>query len=145
MLTYFPYTIVIAAGRSDVLAKIYWLELIPYLLLVWWLADRYGAVGAAAAWSIRSLLDSILMFALAHRVGGVSYLQKNVPQFLAAAAIMLLPVGALAYFRELNLQVIALTLVAGGLYAMLITTRVLDTAEVAWLKGRIYAYLGRSG
>lgn len=144
MFSYFPYTIVMACGRSDVLAKIYWAELIPYLLLVWLLAHHFGAVGAALAWSIRSLLDAIVMFTLANRVAGVSFKQNNSLQFLAAAVIMLLPIAAVAYFEELNLAVVAIALVAGLVYVLLVLTRVLDTAELAWLRGKAEVYLGRS-
>lgn len=143
VLSYFPYTVVMASGRSDVFAKIYWAELVPYLLIVWWLAHRFGAVGAALAWSLRAFFDAGLLFILAHKVGGVSYTQRSVPQFLAAVAIMLLPPAALIYFRELNLQVVAIFLASAAAYAFIILARVVEKEEAAWLKNRIGAYFSK--
>lgn len=143
VLAYFPYTIVISSGRSDILAKIYWAELVPYLLLLWWLTARLGAVGAAIAWSLRALADSTLLFLLAPRISGVRFVKERIPQFLAAAAIMLLPVGALLYFQELNLQVIGTALAAAAAYVFIVLTRVLGSDEVLWLKSRIGVYLSK--
>jgi O-antigen/teichoic acid export membrane protein len=143
VLSYFPYTVVMASGRSDVFAKIYWAELVPYLLLVWWLAHRYGAAGAALAWSLRAFLDAALLFMLARKVSGVSYAQRNVPQFLAAVAVMLIPLAALVYFRELNLPVIAISLAAAAVYALIVWARVVETEEIAWLKNRIGVYFSK--
>ena len=62
-----------ASGRSDIFAKIYWIQLLPYILLVWWLANRYGASGAAAAWSLRVIFDAVMLFLLGRKVGGVTF------------------------------------------------------------------------
>ncbi|MCC6328020.1 MAG: flippase [Acidobacteria bacterium] len=141
MLNHFPYTAVLAGGRSDILAKIYWAELIPYLFLVWWLAGEFGAVGAAAAWSTRCLVDSVLMFTLARRVGGVRYVPKNAPQFFAAAGIMLIPLAAYAYSGELGPPVIAIALAAGGAYVFIVLTKVLERSEIDWLRRKVDIYL----
>lgn len=143
VLAYFPYAALMAAGRSDVFAKLYWIELLPYILLVWWLANRFGANGAAAAWSIRVIFDAALLFLLARKVGRVSYMQNNVPQFLAAVGIMLLPLAALLYFRELNLVVIAIALGSAAAYSTIVLARILQKEELAWLKNRIGLYFSK--
>lgn len=143
VLSYFPYTVVMASGRSDVFAKIYWAELLPYLLLVWWLANRYGAAGAALAWSLRALFDATLLFLLARKVGGVSYRQTNVPQFLVAVAVMLIPLAALVYLRELDLTVIVISAAAGSAYVLIVLAKVIEAEEVAWLRRRIGVYFSK--
>src|SRR5690606_15548407 len=40
-----------ASGRSDVIAKVGWAEVVPYIAMVVIAASLYGGVGAAVAWS----------------------------------------------------------------------------------------------
>ena len=55
------FTVIQAAGRPDLVAKIHAAEILPYLLLFYLLVDRYGINGAALSWSVRSGVDFILM------------------------------------------------------------------------------------
>ncbi len=57
-----------AIGRPDVTAKFYLLELCLYLPVVWLLVGRMGIAGAALAWSLRALLDTILLLAASRRM-----------------------------------------------------------------------------
>ena len=145
VLAYFPYSAIMAAGRSDIFAKIYWIELLPYILLTWFLANRYGASGAAAAWSLRVTVDAILLFWLAGKVGGVSYHHPDFKYFAAAAAIMLTPIAGLAILGELNLPLIALTLAAGIIYLLIVWKKALAAEEIDWLKKRLAAVIGTGG
>ena len=52
-LAYVPAAFVQASGRPDSAAKLHLLELPVYILLLWFLAGRFGLPGVAAAWSIR--------------------------------------------------------------------------------------------
>lgn len=140
VLGYFPYTAIMAAGRSDIFAKMYWAELLPYLLLLWWLTVMFGPIGTAAAWSLRAFSDAFLLFTLARRVGHVTYMHPNLPQFLAAVAVMVSPLTALLYFREINIQMVLISFAAAALYATIVFTRVLERDELAWLKSRITLY-----
>ena len=49
-------------GRPDITAKLHLLELLPYIGMVWIFVAEFGIAGAAIAWTIRAVLDSILMF-----------------------------------------------------------------------------------
>ncbi len=51
-------------GRPDLAAKIHLLELLPFIGLLWFLIDRFGLPGAAAAWTLRVGVDALLMFQL---------------------------------------------------------------------------------
>ncbi|MGD9562025.1 MAG: flippase [Pyrinomonadaceae bacterium] len=143
VVAYFPYTVVMAAGRSDVFAKIYWMELVPYLILVWLLAARFGAVGAAVAWSLRAALDAVLLFVLAGKVAHIAFAPRKLPQFAAALAIMLVPLAALAFFPNVSVPVIATTAAALAAYSVFAAVFLLEPEEIDWLKGRARLYLTR--
>lgn len=143
VLAYFPYSVVMASGRSDIFAKIYWAELIPYIFLVWWLASRFGAAGAAAAWSVRVMFDAVILFWLARRISRVSYHHRTMPQFTAALLIMTLPVAALIYYNELNPAVGVIALISTTAYAAIVLNKVIEKEEIVWLKNKIAVYLNR--
>lgn len=54
-------TMLQARGRADLPAKFHLMELPLYVLMLWWLARRYGATGAALAWGTRALVDAALL------------------------------------------------------------------------------------
>ncbi len=65
---YVPYTLIQGVGRVDVTARLQLAELPVYLGVLWLLADRYGAVGAAVAWSLRTTCDCGLLLLLLPRL-----------------------------------------------------------------------------
>ena len=141
VLAYFPYSAIMASGRSDVFAKIYWAELVPFIFLTWLLATRYGAVGAALAWSSRVVFDALWLFWFAHKVGGVSYRHVNPGVFAGAVGIMLIPLAALVWFQELSFQVILITAVCAVTYALIAWKKALDDDEIAWAKAKAAAMI----
>lgn len=58
------FTILQSTGRPDLVAKAHLTELTPYLALLWWLTDAYGIAGAAAAWTLRVMVDTFILNAL---------------------------------------------------------------------------------
>ncbi|UCV13947.1 flippase [Quatrionicoccus australiensis] len=66
--SHLPYNIIQSAGRSDVTAKIHVIELIPYLVLMFFCISFLGIEGAAFAWSLRVVFDSSLLFLAASKV-----------------------------------------------------------------------------
>lgn len=67
-----PFALIQAAGRPDLTGRLHLLELPLYLLALWAALEWWGLVGVAAVWCARALFDTIAMFAIAHRVLGVS-------------------------------------------------------------------------
>lgn len=63
-----PFTFLQSVGRSDLIAKVHLAELLPYLALVAWWTHGHGIAGTAAVWTLRVLVDTVLMQALARRV-----------------------------------------------------------------------------
>lgn len=58
-------TVLQSTGRPDLVAKTHLAELLPYLAVLWWLAASYGIAGVAAAWTLRVVVDSLMLNALA--------------------------------------------------------------------------------
>lgn len=63
-LALIPYTLIQAVGRPDLTAKLHILELPLYLVLLLWLLKNYGIEGAAIAWVLRIILDTVVLFSL---------------------------------------------------------------------------------
>ena len=63
-----PFTFLQGAGRANLIAKLHLAELIPYLALLYWWTHAYGIAGAAAAWTARVLVDTLVLNWVAGRV-----------------------------------------------------------------------------
>lgn len=63
-----PFAMVQGAGRPDIIAIIHLIELPLYLAVLYWSLDVYGIAGAAASWTLRILLDYIVMFLVVSRL-----------------------------------------------------------------------------
>jgi len=63
-----PYGLVQSAGRPDLTAKLHLAELPFYLLILWWLLNDYGIVGASIAWVLRMAVDTIILFIMSNRL-----------------------------------------------------------------------------
>lgn len=70
-----PFTVLQSAGRADLIARVHVLELPVFVAALWWLTGRYGIAGAAAAGTLRSVIDCAVLLALAHRIAPVSGLR----------------------------------------------------------------------
>jgi O-antigen/teichoic acid export membrane protein len=62
-LAHVPFTLIQGAGLAKLTAKIHAAELPVFLLVLWWLTNKFGLNGAATAWLLRMLVDTALMFA----------------------------------------------------------------------------------
>ena len=56
-----PYVWLQANGRPDLVAKLHALELVPFALVLWTLVAKFGIEGAAAAWSLRVIVDALAL------------------------------------------------------------------------------------
>lgn len=62
-----PLVALQGAGRPDIVARVHLLEFVPYAVLLWVLIMQYGIVGAAAAWTLRVVVDAVILLILAAR------------------------------------------------------------------------------
>lgn len=63
-LAHVPFTLIQSAGASRLTAMAHFIELPLFLAALWWLTLNHGPLGAAIAWLLRMILDTILMFTL---------------------------------------------------------------------------------
>ena len=63
-----PYALLHSAGRSDITAKLHLLEFLPYFVFLWWALHTYGITGAAMAWTLRVLVDTLMLYGSAWRL-----------------------------------------------------------------------------
>ncbi len=63
-----PYTRIQAAGHSKLTALIHLLEVVPYLLVLYFLTLKFSLVGAAAAWSFRVFVDYLVLELLSRKM-----------------------------------------------------------------------------
>jgi O-antigen/teichoic acid export membrane protein len=52
-------------GRPDIVAKLHALEIIPYVILLWFLVSHFGLFGAAFSWDIMVTLEAVFLFTAA--------------------------------------------------------------------------------
>ena len=63
-----PFVLIQGLSRPDIPAKINLLELPFYVSGLYWLVQKYGVTGAAAAWVLRGIVDTVLLIYFAHRL-----------------------------------------------------------------------------
>ena len=62
------FTVIQSMGRADTTAKLHLCEFPCFLLLLYWLTNRYGIEGAALAWAIRATADLVLLLWMQSRL-----------------------------------------------------------------------------
>ena len=55
------FTLLQSQGKADLTAKLNIIEFLPFLAILWGLTSAFGIVGAAAAWSLRCIVDALAM------------------------------------------------------------------------------------
>jgi O-antigen/teichoic acid export membrane protein len=89
-LAYVPVGLLQGAGRPDLVAKLQLMETPFYVAGLWVATSRYGIEGAAAAWMIRVLVDTLALFFLVHRLDLVRF---SIGRPVAAASFGLVVLG----------------------------------------------------
>ncbi|MCO6512358.1 MAG: oligosaccharide flippase family protein [Aridibacter famidurans] len=143
ILAAIPHAALLAAGKTGALAKIYWMEVFPYVAILFYLTNTYGTEGAAVAWSIRAVADSVLIAMLSKKYLGTPFgffKGRSIP-FLVAAAVILVP-GIISIFlhgfRFWLLIILAITI---PIYLLVVCRYLLDQVEIEWIE-RVFRRLG---
>jgi O-antigen/teichoic acid export membrane protein/acetyltransferase-like isoleucine patch superfamily enzyme len=132
-LAYIPYTHLQASGRPDLPAIFHAIELLPFLGVLWLGLHFFGLVGAATAWSLRVILDGILLFAVAGRIPGW---WRALPgaAFLICAAIC-----ASSNLRSMNTGIELLIILASAVWAWRMSAKIRSSSP------QLLAPLGEPG
>lgn len=86
-----PFAVIQATGRADLTAKLHLAEFIPYVFVGYWAIRGWGIQGAAFAWSLRVIADTVVLFYIARDRIGLSLvdLRENlIPQLIGSFAIV---------------------------------------------------------
>jgi O-antigen/teichoic acid export membrane protein len=131
-----PFVVMQSTGRPDVTAKLHLAELPIYLGALWWMAHRYGLVGVAMAWSLRSAIDAAALLVLAgRRLPGTA---RHTTLALAAVLGLPLVLGAGALLGD-PLSRAAFLAGAFALFGAIGWTLVIPEAQraglLAWVRG----------
>jgi O-antigen/teichoic acid export membrane protein len=135
-LAFVPFALIQGAGRPNVTAKLHLLELPLYLAAVWLLTKRLGITGTALAWTGRVLVDTVLLFVLAHRVlPHKSGLLTKVAGAVAAASAVFYVV---TIFRDPTVKIgfDLLALLLFGLATWFWGMAPSERALLPWIRGR---------
>ena len=98
-LAHVPLAFLQAIGRPDVGARFHVVELLVHVPATLLLVGRFGTSGAAAAWSLRALLDATLLFAASRRLVHVGLLAGFAGRWARYAALLGAVVVALLLAR----------------------------------------------
>jgi O-antigen/teichoic acid export membrane protein len=131
IMTYVPYSLLVALGRTDLIARCNVSLVAPYLIVSGLLIYRFGAVGAAIAWSLRTLTGALAFVYFARRTSGFAFSPwpDNKRDYLVAATILILPVPLVAILTPSSAIRIGVAVVAVAAHALLVLTRVLTPEE----------------
>lgn len=61
-LAQIPFALIQSAGRPSLTAKVQLIELPFYLVAVWSMTRSFGIEGTAIAWSVRAIVDALILF-----------------------------------------------------------------------------------
>jgi O-antigen/teichoic acid export membrane protein len=138
VLAFIPQSTLFAHGRTDLMAKLYWIELPVYFILVFGLVSLFGIAGAAAAWSIRVILDMLLVVWLARKNSGVAFsFGHHAANLLFASGFLLLPIGLALFYDNFSPILIPVSIVAAVAYLAIVWRRYLETGERARVRSLI--------
>ncbi|NNM71278.1 flippase [Enterovirga aerilata] len=99
-LAFIPFSLLQAQGRPDITAKFHLVEMLPFLAVLWVLSSHFGLLGAAIAWSLRTIVDGGLLFAAARLEyrALLSILPAGLTLVFALALAELVPLSLLPAF-----------------------------------------------
>lgn len=138
IVAYVPHCLITASGRTDFLAKVYWAEIIPYIFLALILTAKFGATGAALAWTARVSVDTVIFLFLAKYT-----LKQNITSFfklgynyLFAFLILLVPAILLLMLSGVPLVTFSIGSVLILFYGWIIWKAVLKPEEKSWVESQ---------
>src|SRR5581483_6682316 len=129
ILSFPSYGVLLAYGRTDLIARCNVALLVPYLAVAVVLIQHFGAAGAAIAWSLRAIAGTMLFVLLARRESGFRFrpLPDRIGAFALSAAV--LAAGAPAFLTSSLIARLAIAGTAVLIYGALILARVLTPDE----------------
>jgi len=63
-----PFVLIQSAGRPDLVAKLFLIELPLYIICLWYALHHFGIEGAAIIWTVRVLLDTVVFLFMGGKI-----------------------------------------------------------------------------
>lgn len=140
---YIAGSVILAAGRSDILAKLFWIELVPYVAAAVALTSLFGAVGAALTWSLHAAYTAVFFNIAAKRIAGIAFpLRENFYKFIIGFSVLLPPVAAVFVTNAFSLWPAAILVVSLTVYAVLAWKVLIESEERLWVSEKFRYMFG---
>jgi O-antigen/teichoic acid export membrane protein len=140
-----PYSLLLATGRSQLFAKIYWLEALAYIPVTILLISNFGIVGAAISWTVRVVVDAGILFRVSSKIFRVSTASLFPFSVFAIGIITFGPSLLALLVLGLESSVLwVLTLIGVFLYCYFAWNKSLTSEERVWLNSRLHTYIPRA-
>lgn len=138
ILAFVPHSSITAFGRTDVMAKVYWIELVPYILSVIVFIHYFGILGAAMAWTLRVVVDAFVFIYLSKRIIGISFeFVKDFWKFLIGSIILSPPILYAAFYNNFSFLLIPLVFLSGIFYVGFALRFLVYSDERSWLENKV--------
>jgi O-antigen/teichoic acid export membrane protein len=121
-----------AVGRPDILVKLYIVELPVNVLVVWSLTKHYGIAGAALSYTVRTVIETFILWIVVHRIvpfSGFEFLKKGLLRPGAALFVLGVACYGLRDVSVRNFGQLAATLVLMAAYCAYAYWVVLDAHD----------------
>jgi O-antigen/teichoic acid export membrane protein len=141
LFAYLPNAAILSAGKTNLLARLYWFEVLAYVPLVIILTYFFGIVGSAIAWAARVMLDSIGQFLLAQRFANVRFPALRLKLIYSILFIVVVALTTLFYFNDVSISGFLINAFVGAtasaLYIWFAYRNLLAADEKEWLKMKL--------
>jgi len=145
VMAFVPHSLLISTGRTDILAKIYWIELFPYIALIAFLTSTFGAVGAAMAWGTRVFVDAAVLGYLVRNSSNVSLrvFDTKAWKFVLTIVVLSPPVLITLLYSSFQIFILFVLAISLIIYAWLAWINFIGNEEKIWLTGRMQSLFAR--
>jgi O-antigen/teichoic acid export membrane protein len=130
ILSYPAHALLVAYAKTGTIARCQVSLLVPYLFASVLLIQRFGAAGAAIAWTARALVGTTLLATLARRASGIAFISWPAKKVPSSAALLVLLTATAAAFLAASL-IVRIALISAGViaYGLIILTLVLTEEQ----------------
>jgi O-antigen/teichoic acid export membrane protein len=135
-LSLVPRNLLTAMGAVNLIARYQSAQMIPYFLLAFVLIGKFGVPGAAAAWSLRIIVEFLLFSRRVHKIAGMSFLPspEHTGKYLLCVMVVLLPVLTMPFHTLPSVVHYAFVVICIAIYAVLAFDVLLNPSEQAWVR-----------
>ncbi len=137
LMVYIPNTILLSSGKSNLFARFYLLEIIPYATLTYFLINWLGIIGAAMAWSIRETVNAFTFISFTKKYTGLTIDFSHHLYGIAAGFLVFLPAALVAFLHDnFSVWVFVLLPVCLAAYFFVTWKKLINPGEREWAQSQ---------